>query len=186
MSDFAACFLHLETPSPPACYLLIPPFSFRRIMLPHQFRDDTPYQLGSSYGMKTKPLSLGNTHTSTQVPAQPSPPTPPAPQQETEPHLPQTPTFNPQSLSPPPRGPGLDLLTPGAGLPGSELYRKGILSLPSGPFLSLRDERFPRVPVCGCGSFVLHVTRYSAVWLYEYSTGHLSILLWGHLGLFPV
>ena len=49
-------------------------------MLLHQFRDDAPYQLGSSYGMKIKPLSLGNTHTSTQVPAQPSPPTPPAPQ----------------------------------------------------------------------------------------------------------
>ena len=29
-------------------------------MLPHQFRDEAPHQLRSSYGMKMMPLSLGN------------------------------------------------------------------------------------------------------------------------------
>ena len=29
-------------------------------MLPHRFRDNAPYQLGSSYGMRTMPFSLGN------------------------------------------------------------------------------------------------------------------------------
>ena len=28
--------------------------------MPHQFSDDTPYQLGSSYRMRMTPLSLGN------------------------------------------------------------------------------------------------------------------------------
>ena len=32
----AAYFLPLETPGLPACYTLIPPFSFRRIMLPRE------------------------------------------------------------------------------------------------------------------------------------------------------
>ena len=32
----AAYFLHLETPSLPTCYPLIPSFSFRRIMLPRE------------------------------------------------------------------------------------------------------------------------------------------------------
>ena len=32
----AACFLRLETPGFPACYPLIAPFSFRRIMLPRE------------------------------------------------------------------------------------------------------------------------------------------------------
>lgn len=134
--------------------------------------------------MKTTPLSLGNTHT--QVPKSqlnPAPQLPPAcplPRKQNPIHL-RRPRLTPQSLSPPPKGPGLDLLTPAAGLPGSELYRKGILSLPSGSSLSLRDVRFPRVSVCGCGCFVLHVIRSSVVWLYEYSTGHLSIL--PHLGI---
>ena len=29
-------------------------------MLPHQFRDNAPCQLGSSYEMRTTPFSLGN------------------------------------------------------------------------------------------------------------------------------
>ena len=29
-------------------------------MLPHQFRDDAPYHLRSSYGMRTLPLPLVN------------------------------------------------------------------------------------------------------------------------------
>ena len=29
-------------------------------MLSHQFRDNAPYQLGNSYGMKMMPLSPGN------------------------------------------------------------------------------------------------------------------------------
>ena len=28
--------------------------------MPHQFRDNAPYQLRSSYGMRTTPLALGN------------------------------------------------------------------------------------------------------------------------------
>ena len=36
LKNVAAYFLCLETPALPACYTLIPPFSFRRIRLPRE------------------------------------------------------------------------------------------------------------------------------------------------------